>query len=123
MDEISESAGFILQHYKGRWHYKGGIQWYFRGKSRFEFDELDLLIEEDRVSYIQKLRGTAVKHHSFSREATTARQYVFFPSSEAGGQNLFFIRHATETGMTCGECGAARSTPQSIIWQVDVTLQ
>ncbi|MBD0260591.1 MAG: hypothetical protein ICV83_33150 [Cytophagales bacterium] len=123
MDEISESAAFILQHYKGRWHYKGGIHWFYKGQTRFEFDELDLLIDEDQVSYIQKLRGTAVKHHSFLRETTTSKQYVFFSLSGTDGENLFFIRYATETGMTCGECGAKRNTPQSIIWQVDVTRQ
>ena len=123
MDEISESAAFILQNYKGKWLYKGGIHWFYKGQVRFEFDELDLLIDEEKVSYIQKLRGKAVKHHSFLREATTAKQYVFFSLSGTDEGNLFFIRYATETGMTCGECEAKKKFPPSIVWQVDVTRQ
>ncbi len=123
MDELSASAAFILQHYQGRWHYKGGIHWFYKEQGRFEFDELDLIIEEGQVSYIQKLKGTAVKHHSFLREATTAKQYVFFSVSGTDGGNLFFIRYATETGMTCGECGSEKNMPQSILWQVNVTRQ
>ncbi len=123
MDEISESAAFILQQYKGRWLYKGGIHWFYKGQVRFEFDELDLVIEEGKVSYIQKLKGTAVKHHSFLREATTSKQYIFFSLSGTNGGNLFFIRYATETGMTCGECGSEKNMPQGILWQVKVTRQ
>jgi hypothetical protein len=123
MDEISESAAFILQNCKGRWLYKGGSHWFYKGQSKFEFDELDLLIDEDKVSYVQKLRGQAVKHHSFLREASTSRQYVFFSLSGADGGNLFFIRYATETGMTCGECGAIKNTPQGILRQVNVIRQ
>ncbi len=81
------------------------------------------MIDEDKVSYVQKLRGQAVKHHSFLRDATTAKQYVFFSLSGTVGGNLFFIRYATETGMTCVECGAKKNTPLSILWLVDVIRQ
>ena len=123
MDEISESAAFILKNYKGRWLYKGAIHWFYKGQVKFEFDELNLLIDEQKVSYIQKLGGKAVKHHSFPLDATTSKQYVFFSLSGTDEGNLFFIRYATETGMTCGECAAKKSPPQSIVWQVDVIRQ
>lgn len=90
------STESTLLHYKGEWKFKGPTNW--------GFDEIRLLLTNEKVKLIKMSGGVEIEQSDFSAKPHFEAKFLMFLGIGKGVRALpLFVVDANEQSMVCGQ--------------------